>query len=165
VIVPVGGGGLVSGTSLALRRSLGSRVKILGAEPRGAPSLTRGIAAGKPVMLEAITSKVQGLTPLYSGQINVDICSATLDGTVLLEDAEILDAQKHLVASGETVEPGGSAAAAVVFSALVPQAMLEGRDARRRLKVAVVVSGGNPDPAQLDSVRADIARERSELAR
>jgi threonine dehydratase len=161
VIVPVGGGGLVSGTSLALRRALGSRVKIFGAEPRGAPSLTRGLAAGKPVMLDKITSKVQGLTPLYSGQINVDICTTTLDGIVLVDDEDIFAAQKRLVACGEVVEPGGSAAAAVVFSCLLPKALFEGRDANRRLKVAVVISGGNPDPAQLESVRAEIARERS----
>jgi threonine dehydratase len=161
VIVPVGGGGLVSGTSLALRRSLGSRVKIFGAEPRGAPSLTRGIAAGKPVMLEKITSKVQGLTPLYSGQINVDISSATLDGVILLDDEDIFAAQKRLVAGGEVVEPGGSAAAAVLFSSLLPKALFEGRDAKNKLRVAVVVSGGNPDPAQLESVRAEIAREEA----
>jgi threonine dehydratase len=139
---------------------LGARVKIIGAEPRGAPSLTRGIEAGKPVVLEKITSKVQGLTPLYSGQINVDICRATLDGIVLVDDEAIFAAQKRLVAAGEVVEPGGSAAAAVVFAGLLPKALFDGRDAKRPLKVAVVVSGGNPDPAQLESVRAEIARKR-----
>jgi threonine dehydratase len=160
VVVPVGGGGLISGCSLAIRQVLGARVKIIGAEPRGAPSLTRGIEAGKPVVLEKITSKVQGLTPLYSGQINVDICRATLDGIVLVDDEAIFAAQKRLVAAGEVVEPGGSAAAAVVFAGLLPKALFDGRDAKRPLKVAVVVSGGNPDPAQLESVRAEIARKR-----
>jgi threonine dehydratase len=164
VIVPVGGGGLISGTSLALRRALGARVKIYGAEPRGAPSLTRGVAAGKPVMLEEISSKVQGLTPLYSGQINVDVCTTTLDGIVLVDDEDIFAAQKRLVAAGEIAEPGGSAAAAVVFSSLLPKELFQGRDAKQRLKVAVVVSGGNPDPAQLESVRAEIARERTKRA-
>jgi threonine dehydratase len=162
VIVPVGGGGLISGTSLALRRVLGKRVKIFGAEPRGAPSLTRGIAEGKPVMLEKITSKVQGLTPLYSGQINVDVCTTTLDGIILVDDEDIFAAQKRLVAAGEVVEPGGSAAAAVVFASLLPKDLFANLGVKQRLKVAVVVSGGNPDPAQLESVRAEIAREQGD---
>lgn len=163
VIVCVGGGGLISGSSLALRQLLGTRVKILGAEPAGAPSLARGVAAGGPVHLAQITSKVQGLTPTYSGQINVDICRATLDGIVALEDDEIFAAQKTLVRLGETVEPAGSAAFAVVTSGKLPAALSSGRDARNPLRVAVVVSGGNPDPAQLESVRAEI--ERTGLAR
>ena len=160
VVVCVGGGGLISGTSLALRQRLGGRVKIYGAEPSGAPSLSRGVAQGAPVHLAAITSKVQGLTPTYSGQINVDVCRATLDGIVLLEDAEIFDAQKRLVALGEIVEPAGAAATAVVFARKLPAVLFAGHDAEHPLKVAVVVSGGNPDPAQLAGVRTELERER-----
>ena len=157
VVVPVGGGGLISGTSLALRRALGRRVRIFGAEPAGAPSLTRGIESGRPVVLERITSRVQGLTPTYSGQVNVDVCRATLDGVLLLDDEQIFDAQRRLVAAGETVEPGGAAAAAVVGSGRLPAELLAGRGARDPLRVAVVVSGGNPDPAQIESLRRELA--------
>ncbi|MBL8861552.1 MAG: pyridoxal-phosphate dependent enzyme [Planctomycetes bacterium] len=160
VVVCVGGGGLISGASLALRRELGRRVRIYGAEPAGSPSLSRGIAAGAPVHLEAITSKVQGLTPAYSGQINVDVCRTTLDGVFLLEDPLIFAAQERLVALGEVVEPAGAAAYAAVVSRCLPEELLAGRGPRDPLRVAVVVSGGNPDPAQLESVRAAIARER-----
>ncbi|MCY2959447.1 MAG: pyridoxal-phosphate dependent enzyme [Planctomycetota bacterium] len=160
VVVCVGGGGLVSGTSLALRRKLGRKVKIYGAEPEGSPSLTRGMAAGAPVHLEAITSKVQGLTPTYSGQINVDVCSTTLDGTILLSDDAIFAGQKRLVAVGEVVEPAGAAAFAAVVTRRLPAELLAGRSSKDPLRVAVVVSGGNPDPAQLEAVRAEVARER-----
>ncbi|MDZ4774949.1 MAG: pyridoxal-phosphate dependent enzyme [Planctomycetota bacterium] len=158
VIVCVGGGGLISGSSLALRQTLGARVNIFGAEPAGAPSLSRGVEAGKPVHLQQITSQVQGLTPTYSGQINVDVCRTTLDGIVLLDDAEIFAAQRELVRQGETVEPAGAAAFAVAMSRRLPDALFVGRDAKHRLRVAAVVSGGNPDPAQLEAVRAEIAR-------
>jgi threonine dehydratase len=121
--------------------------------------LSRGVAAGKPVHLSEISSRVQGLTPTYSGQINVDICRATLDGIVLLEDEAIFAAQRELVRQGETVEPAGAAAFAVVRSRRLPDALFAGRDARNRLRVAVVVSGGNPDPAQLESVRAELAAQ------
>lgn len=158
VVVPVGGGGLLSGVSLALRQSLGDRVKIVGAEPRGAPSLTRGLEAGRPVVLPAIESRVQGLTPLYSGQQNIDICSATIDRVVLFEDEVAFAAQKMLVEMGEIVEPAGAAAAGLVLAELLPPEICES-PANRPLRVAVVVSGGNPDPAQLASVQAEIARE------
>jgi threonine dehydratase len=154
VLVPVGGAGLISGTSLALRQTLGDRVKVVGAEPRGAPSLTKGLEAGKPVPIE-VTSKVQGLTPLYSGQINIDVCRATLDGVVLFDDEAAFAAQRHLVALGETVEPAGAAGMALFLSKLLPRDALEG--VRR---IAVVVSGGNPDPAQLEAVKAELAGSR-----
>jgi len=161
VIVPVGGGGLVSGVSLALRQTIGERVAIFGAEPRGAPKVARGIQAGRPVHLDAITSKVQGLTPLHSGQIDIDILRTTLDGIVLFDDEVAFGGQRRLVELGETVEPAGAAAAGVVFAGLLPKELLEGHDAADPLKVAVVVSGGNPDPAQLESVRAEIARAQA----
>jgi threonine dehydratase len=157
LIVPVGGGGLIAGCALAVRRALGERVRILGAEPSGAPTLTRGLAAGRPVVLEQITTSVQGLCPLNAGVHNVAIAAETVDGVVLLEDAEILAAQRVLVHGGEVVEPAGAAAAAVVFAAKLPPALLEGKSARAPLRVAVVVSGGNPDPEQLARVRGERA--------
>ncbi|MBK7643021.1 MAG: pyridoxal-phosphate dependent enzyme [Planctomycetes bacterium] len=152
VVIPVGGGGLLAGSALALRRELGERVRIYGAEPEGAATLTRGLERGAPVVLGSITSKVQGLTPLYSGQINIDIARATLDGVFALPDETILAAQKRLVAAGETVEPAGAAACAVVFARLLPLASGSTR-------VAAVVSGGNADPAQLAALRAELARD------
>ncbi len=158
VVVPVGGGGLICGTSLALRQTLGDRVRVAGAEPKGAASLTRALAAGKPVHLERIDSRVQGLTPLYSGQINVDVARTTVDAVVLFEDEVAFAGQRRLLEQGETTEPAGAAAAGVVLEGLLPAAWLEGSSASRPLRVAVVVSGGNPDPAQLESVRAELAR-------
>ena len=157
VVVPVGGGGLICGASLALRQRLGDRVAIVGAEPRGAPSLTRGIERGKPVMLESIESRVQGLTPLWSGQINIDVARAAVDAVVLFEDEAAFAAQRRLVAEGEVAEPAGSAAVGIVLSKLLPAHLYEGRSASRPLRVVAVVSGGNPDPEQLASVRAGLA--------
>jgi threonine dehydratase len=154
VVIPVGGGGLVAGSALALRRELGEELCIYGAEPEGAATLTRGLERGAPVVVEPITSQVQGLTPLFCGQLNIDIARATLDGVFALPDERIFAAQKRLVAAGETVEPAGAAACAVVFAGALP---LRGR----ALRVAAVVSGGNPDPAQLLSLREELARERA----
>src|SRR6185436_19439978 len=84
VIVPCGGGGLLSGVSLAIRQTLGSRVFVIGVEPEGAPSLALGIEHGEPVTLERITTKVQGLCPPYSGAVNIAICRTTVDRVMAL---------------------------------------------------------------------------------
>lgn len=157
VVVPVGGGGLISGTALGLRSLLGDRVRVVGAEPKGAPSLARGLEAGKPVVLEKIESRVQGLTPLYSGRINIEIARAAVDAVVLFDDEVAFVGQKRLLAEGEVAEPAGSAAIGVVLAGLLPARFLEGRSASMPLRVAAVVSGGNPDPSQLAAVRAELA--------
>lgn len=153
VVLPVGGGGLSAGSALALRRELGRGVRVLGAEPSGAPSMTRGLEAGHPVLIDPITTEVQGLCPLESGALNIAIARECFDGTVLLDDAEIFAAQKALVDWGEVVEPAGAAATAVVLSRRLPEAWLAGRDAANPLRVAAVVSGGNPAPDQLAELR------------
>ncbi|MEZ6016409.1 MAG: pyridoxal-phosphate dependent enzyme [Planctomycetota bacterium] len=156
VIACVGGGGLAAGTSLGLRRALGRRVRVFGSEPIGAPTMTLGLARGAPVTVTNITTGVQGLCPPYSGALNIDVCRATLDGMLTPDDAEILAAQRLLVRpdpargwAGEVVEPAGAAAYAAALTAPLIRDLLEGRSAADPLRVAVTVSGGNPDPAQL----------------
>jgi threonine dehydratase len=150
VIVPVGGGGMLAGCVLALRALLGPGVAILGAEPEGAQTLGLALARGEPVQLERITTCVQGLCPPSLGRRNLSVLQAARVGAVALDDATILAAQRRLVREGGwVVEPAGAAAAAVVLAGRLP-----GELARRRpLRVAAVVSGGNPDPAQLESIR------------
>lgn len=154
VVIPVGGGGLSAGSSLALRRELGDGLTILGVEPAGAPSMLRGLAAGAPVTLARITTNVQGLCPTRSGALNIAICRETLDGVVLVEDDEVFAAQAELVHAGEVVEPAGAAALAVVRCGKLPEKLHAGRTAADPLRVVVVVSGGNPDPAQYEALKA-----------
>jgi threonine dehydratase len=152
VVVPVGGGGLAAGTSLALRRLRGRDIELHGVEPAGAPSMTRGLEAGEPVLLPEIDTGIQGLCPPNSGALNIAICSRTLDGMHTLGDLEILAAQRELAALGETVEPAGAATLALVRSGL-----FDGRATQTPLRIAVVVSGGNPDPAQFQALLASLA--------
>ncbi|MBC8406085.1 MAG: threonine/serine dehydratase [Planctomycetes bacterium] len=154
VIICVGGGGLAAGTSLALRRSLGPNLQIWGAEPSGAASMRDGLAAGKPVTLHKITTDVQGLCPPHSGALNIAICSSTLNGMFTPDDATIFAAQRRLVQTGENwqpqvVEPAGACAYSSALSGMLPESLLFGRSAENPLRVAVTISGGNPDPAQL----------------
>jgi threonine dehydratase len=156
VVVPVGGGGLIAGSSLALRRALGGSVRIYGAEPSGAPTMYRGLEAGHPVDVPTITTEVQGLCPIASGELNIEICKETLDGVFLLEDEPIFAAQRSLIAAGEVVEPAGACSFAAIVEGMLPGELLNGRDGQNPLRVAVVVSGGNPAPDQLAEARATL---------
>jgi threonine dehydratase len=153
VILPVGGGGLSAGSSLALRRRLGESVRIYGSEPSGAPSMTLGLKSGGSVPVPEISTDVQGLCPLASGELNVAICMETLDGMFQLDDEVIFAAQKQLIQAGEVVEPAGAAAPAVVLAGLLPADLLAGRGIENPLRVVAVVSGGNPAPDQLAAMR------------
>ena len=153
LVVPVGGGGLIAGSALAVRRALGDGVCVVGVEPEGAPTLGRGLQAGRPVFLEHITTEVQGLCPLAVGDLNVGIALEYVDHVVALDDEVIFAAQAELVGAGWTVEPAGAAAYAAVRERRLPAELFEGRSESAPLRVACVVSGGNPDPDQLASLR------------
>ena len=153
VLIPVGGGGLAAGVSLALRRSLGWDVCILGVEPQGAASMSRGLEAGVPVTLEEIETQVQGLCPPDSGALNISILKRTLDRMLTLEDAPIFHAQKVLARAGETVEVAGAASLALALELHSRHELPAARD--HPLRVVAIVSGGNPDPAQFAALLED----------
>ena len=77
-LFPTGGGGLVAGSSLALVSELGERVQVIGVEPEGAPNLTQSLEAGEVVPLERITTAVQGLCPLDTGELNLALAERFL---------------------------------------------------------------------------------------
>ena len=168
VIFCVGGGGLSAGGSLALRRKLGSRVVIIGAEPIGAAAMASGLLKGESVRLEEITSEVQGLTTPFAGRLNVAINLATLDAVMTASDEDIYRAQRVLVTpdqaadwAGETVEPAGAAAFAIArdpgfedrLRALMKARGLE-RAGAPKLRVALTISGGNAAPGQIEGLRS-----------
>lgn len=153
VILPVGGGGLISGSALALRRALGDRVKIIGVEPAGAASMSKGIEAGEPVTLSEITTEVQGLCPLNSGKLNIAIAGECVDRVATIDDAPVFRAQARLINHGGwPVEPAGAATSAFVFEKGLAGEWSE--QLGRQLRVVAVVSGGNAAPEQLEALRA-----------
>ncbi|MCZ6599167.1 MAG: pyridoxal-phosphate dependent enzyme [Planctomycetota bacterium] len=153
LVVPVGGGGLIAGSSLAIKRKLGERVKVIGVEPEGAPNMSQALAAGEPVVLDEITTKVQGLCPLAVGERNLALARECVDHVLTLSDEQIFAAQQALVRAGHVVEPAGAAAFAAVRTGSLPAELFEGRGADGPLRVCCVISGGNPDPEQLESIR------------
>ena len=162
LIVPVGGGGLIAGCAVAARgapMNKGRDIVVLGSEPAGAPTLTRALQEGHPVLNEPVTSKVQGLCPPGVGEINLAIARELVERVVTLPDEQIFAAQAELVRRGGwTVEPAGAAAVALVLAGrladVLPARLLAGRGPEKPVRVCAVISGGNPDPQQLAELLA-----------
>jgi threonine dehydratase len=134
VLVPVGGGGLISGISIALK-ALRPRVKIFGVEPRGAPKLSAALSAREAVTVPSPRSIADGLLPSALGELTCQVCLRNVDGAFTLSEEEILSATKALVrTAGIIAEPSGAAPFAPLLS---PASSSLGS------RVVVVVSGGN----------------------
>ena len=144
VVVPVGGGGMLGGMTLALRM-LRPEVRIVGVEPVGAPTMTRALEAGKPVMLEAVDTFADGLTAPYTGELNLAIVRELVDDIVLVTDEEIATALTLVLDRTKLLIEG--AAAAGVAALLTGKAGVE-----TGAVTAAVLSGGNIDLARLKSL-------------
>ena len=132
LLVSVGGGGLVGG----IAAWCAGTPRVIGVEPETAPTLTRALAAGKPVDAEAGGIAADSLAPRRVGELMFPIARAHVARVVLVADAAIRRAQEALWETVRVVaEPGGAAA----FSALLDRAYVPEPEER----VGVVVSGGN----------------------
>ena len=140
VLVPIGGGGLCSGTAAALRR-LRPDVRIYGVEPTGGASMKAALEAGEPVTLAHSASIADGLLPVRTGDLTFKHVREFVDDIVLVDDDAIREAVSLLFKQQRlVVEFSGAATVAALRSGKVET---EGRG------VVAVVSGGNVDPALL----------------
>jgi threonine dehydratase len=133
VVVPVGGGGLVSGIATALPGR-----RIVAVEPEGSAALHLGLKAGKPVSF-APESIADALNAPVAGELPIEICKRLGVESVLITDDDILAGFRFLYERAKlAVEPGAAAGAGALLAGKVPD--VEGKT------VAVVVSGGNVAP-------------------
>jgi threonine dehydratase len=138
VLVPVGGGGLISGVAAWFA----GRVRVVGVEPAGAPTLSRARAAGQPVDAPAGSVAADALAPRQVGELVFPITQAYVDDVLLVQDASILAAQQALwQAFRIAAEPAASVGIAALLAGVYKPAPGE--------HVAVVISGANMSPAQL----------------
>ncbi len=135
VIVPVGGGGLISGIAMAVKTKR-PRARVFGVEPVGASKMDAALKAGHPVELESPRSIADGLIPSTVGDLTLEAVGKYVDGLFKVSDDEILSAMRLLIREAHIFpEPSGAASTAV---------LLTQRDIERLgEKVVVVVSGGN----------------------
>jgi len=135
VVVPVGGGGLLGGVTVALRETR-PHVRVFGVEPVGADSLYRALATGGVPVAITPSSVADGLMAPIAGRLVTKIASRYLEGVVLVEDAQILTGLRFAMERlKQVLEPAGAAALGAVLVGAV--SLREGE------RVCVIASGGN----------------------
>ena len=139
VLVPIGGGGLISGVAAAIKQSQPD-VAVIGVEPSGAASMKNAIDAGEVRTLEHAKSIADGLMAVRPGDLNFAHVRKFVDRIDTVDDAEIAAAVRWLFVSAKIVaEPSGAVTVAAALSksaAYVPP-------------VVAIISGGNLDPGDL----------------
>lgn len=144
VIIPIGGGGLASGTGTYLRNAK-SRIRLFGVEPEGAPSLKAALAHGGPITLDEINRFVDGAAVKRIGNLTYQYCSQLLDGVHLVPEGKICTTILELYNKDAIVaEPAGALAIAA----------LDGyQDEIRGKTVVCILSGGNNDIDRMGEIK------------
>ncbi|HEY3785965.1 MAG TPA: threonine/serine dehydratase [Steroidobacteraceae bacterium] len=141
VLVPIGGGGLISGCAMAIK-SINPRVQVVGVEAAGAPAMKRSVEAGHLVVLDKIGPMIDGLVVKRVGEYNLHVCRHYVDDIVLVKEPDIFAAILWLMERSKLVAEGAAAATvAALLSGVVRPAAGS--------KVACVLSGGNLDISDL----------------
>jgi threonine dehydratase len=136
VLVAVGGGGLIGGIAAWYAGAGGRTPRLVGVEPELAPTLTRALAAGRPVDAEAGGIAADSLAPRRVGQLMFPLAQSRIERVILVSDDAIRSAQETLWRLLRLVaEPGGAAALAALTSGSYRPQESE--------RVGVVICGGN----------------------
>lgn len=143
VIVPVGGGGLISGVAFAIK-SLNPNVKVYGVQASGAPSMLRSIANEKIEKLDAVSTIADGIAVKEPGDVTFQMCQKYVDGIVSVSEDEIAAAILALIEQQKLIAEGAGAVS--VAAAMFNKVDVKGK------KVCCLVSGGNIDVTILSRV-------------
>ena len=143
IVVPVGGGGLLSGIAYTVKQIRPS-VKVYGVQVKGAPSMYNSLKAGKIQCLKSVQTIADGIAVKEPGENTFAIASEYVDDVVLVSDDEVASAILALIEKQKMIAEGAgaTAVAAVMFDKLP----LKGK------RVVCVVSGGNIDVTSLSRV-------------
>lgn len=143
VIVPVGGGGLISGVAFALK-TLKPNIKVYGVQAEGAPSMVKSLADGERERLDSVSTIADGIAVKEPGVNTFEMCEEYVDQIVTVNDDEIAAAILALIEQQKLVAEGAGAVS--VAAAMFNKVPVKG------LKVVCLVSGGNIDVTSLNRV-------------
>jgi threonine dehydratase len=144
VIVPIGGGGLAAGVSLALK-TLKPDIGVIGVEPERAASFSAALKAGKPITIEMRPTLADGLSVPKVGENAFQLARKLVDRTVLVREQDLARAVLRLMELEKAVVEGaGAAPLAACLAGQVPE--LAGK------KIVLLLCGGNIDLNTLDRV-------------
>jgi threonine dehydratase len=135
VVVPVGGGGLISGISIAIRGSL-PNCKVIGVEATGVPSLYESIKRNELFTVKEPNTIADGLLGQTIGKMNFELCKKYVNDVVLVSDDSMKEAVKTLLFDSHILtEPSGASPVAVLQSGAYKPKPGE--------KIGLIISGGN----------------------
>ncbi len=137
ILVPVGGGGLVSGIAVAVK-ALRPATRVIGVETEVLPCILQAVEAGRPVTLDPANTIADGIAVKRAGDLTLEHVKRYVDDIVTVSEEEIASAILYLLEKEKTVVEG---AGAVAVAALM-QRKVRGLEGRR---VVAIVSGGNID--------------------
>ena len=143
VIVPIGGGGLISGVAYAIK-SIRPSIKVYGVQAAGAPSMYNAIHHGKIETLDAVSTIADGIAVKKPGEITFDMVSKYVDDIAVVTEDEISSAILALIEKQKMIAEGAGAVS--VAAAMFNKFPIQGK------KVVSLVSGGNIDVTSLSRV-------------
>lgn len=143
VIVPIGGGGLISGVAYAIK-TLKPSVKVYGVQAEGAPSMVKSLESGHILRISEVSTIADGIAVKEPGVNTFDLCQKYVDEVVTVSEDEIAAAILALIEQQKLVAEGAGAVS--VAAAMFNKIPVEGK------KVVCVVSGGNIDVNFLNRV-------------
>ncbi|BFK19864.1 threonine ammonia-lyase [Mediterraneibacter glycyrrhizinilyticus] len=141
ILVPIGGGGLVTGVS-TLAKMLNPKIKVIGVEPAAAASMTAALAAGEVVSLDSADTIADGTAVKRVGEKIFSYVQENVDEILQVEDDELIGAFLDMVENHKMI---------VENSGLLSVAALKQLDCKGK-KVACVLSGGNMDVITMSSI-------------
>jgi threonine dehydratase len=154
VVVPVGGGGLLSGSAISLR-SLSAATRIVGVEPEASPDMQRSVSAGQRVTVPISPSIADGQLLETPGEITFAVIAQLVDEIVTVSDAEIIGAMRLLFERAKlVVEPSGASAFAAVLAGRV-----------RDPSIGVILSGANVSAERFAELMSSQAAASTSRAR
>lgn len=143
VIVPIGGGGLISGIAFAIK-SLNPNVKVYGVQAQGAPSMLHSLELQRRTTLNAVSTIADGIAVREPGHITYDTCYKYVDEIVTVNEDEICAAILALLEQQKLIAEGAGAVS--VAAAMFNKVPIKGK------KAVCIVSGGNIDVTILSRV-------------
>lgn len=144
VVVPIGGGGLISGVAFAIK-SLNPRIKIYGVQSVGAPSMIQSLKDGRIEMLDSVSTIADGIAVKEPGEHTFELCKKYVDGVVSVTDDQVCAAILALIEKQKMIAEGaGAVSLAAVMFGKIPD--IKGK------KVVCLISGGNIDVTILSRV-------------
>jgi len=143
VVVPIGGGGLISGIACAIKET-NPKIQIIGVQTARLPSMKAAVAAGKPVTLPAAATVADGIAVRRAGDRTLPLVQKYVDDIVTVDEEEIANAVLLLLEREKTMAEGAGAAA---IAALINRKIhMAGK------RIAVLVCGGNMDVTLLSRI-------------